>query len=77
MRVDDPMLSMVATRRSAFRRSGAMGAKQAPRAFELIDLRQECQQFLRNLDCVSVEHTRNYAGLYRIVHPKLYRIEPD
>ena len=37
MRVEEPMLSMVATRRSALSRSGARRAKGAPGTFELVD----------------------------------------
>jgi hypothetical protein len=37
LRVDDPMLSIVATRRRADRRSGASVPKSAPCAFEFIE----------------------------------------
>jgi hypothetical protein len=48
-----------------------------PGSLEFVDLRQEGQQFLRNLDGVCVEHTRNYAGLYRIVCRRNCPIKPE
>jgi hypothetical protein len=39
-----------------------------PRALELVDFRQQRQQFRRDLDGVCFEHTGIYAGLCRIVY---------
>ena len=73
MRVEDPILSMVAMRRSALRRSGAQAlrrkdAERAPSSLELIQLRQQSQKLGRNLESIGVDHTRIYTGLDRNSH---------
>ncbi len=78
MRVDEPMLSMVATRRRADRRSGA-SVQGTPSAFEFVDPRNEAQDLRGDLDDVDPQHepilhpfTPNYES-----HPFQRAFAPD
>ena len=61
MRVEDPMLSIVATCRSAFNRSGA----SVPSPLKFVDFAQQSEQFRRDLNGVGIDHTRIHTGLDR------------
>ena len=76
MRVDDPMLSIAATQRRAFGQRRRNGAEGAPSSLKFVGLRPEGQQLPGNVNGVGGEHTRNYAGLYRIVYRKNHLIKP-
>jgi hypothetical protein len=51
-------------------------AESTPSPFEFIEFGKESEQFLSDLDGGGVHHTREYAGLYRIVHRESCRIRP-
>ena len=77
MRVEDPILSIVAMRRRAFRRSGARmpSARQAPLNSSSSDRRG--QKLGCNLEGVGVDHTRIHTGLDPNNHRLLHRNRPE
>ncbi len=55
----EPMLSMVATRRKASKRSGA-SMPGTPGPLEFVQLREQSQNFWRDDDVAGDEHSRKY-----------------
>ena len=76
IRVEDPMLSIVATRRKADKRSGASvpSARQAPLNSSISDIRERIFGVMMRLDIVRSEERRvgKECRLYGI-----YRWSPD
>jgi hypothetical protein len=64
-KVDEPMLSMVATRSSAESQSGARVPSERQAPLELIDTRDEAQDFGAYLDGMGSDHGHRY-------YPHLY-----
>ena len=69
MRVEEPMLSMVATRLRADSLSGASvpSARQAP--LELVDLGDQPEDGGGDLDAIGVERALGHARIYTQLHP--------
>jgi len=63
MRVDEPILSMVAMRFSAL---GRDGSQRALGTLELVQLRQQGEKLCRDFYGVDIDHTGIYTGIDRI-----------